>query len=107
MKTALAVIACFLILPILAQPATAPSADLLLKGDLTFAAPDGWKMEGRTSDDRRVGYSHAAPKAVMVVNVDPQKVALQDSMAPMFAQQIIKNVRDNAAKNKLEMLMEP
>ncbi len=90
-----------------AEPATAPSTETLLSGDIVFTPPDGWKMEGRSKDGRRVGYSHADPSAVMVVNADPQQSVLDDSAAPKIGQTVMKQVTDNAARSGLELISPP
>ena len=108
MNRILCSIACVLICSFTrAQPTTAPAPDTLMHGDLTFTAPDGWKMEGRTNDGRRIGYSHENPKAVMVLNVDPQLVVLPDSAAGKIGVTVLKQIRDNAAANNLELTMPP
>ena len=109
MKTVMfIVLCCMLVSSVSAQPtsapATAPVTETLMKGDITFTPPDGWKLDGKANNDRLAKLSHAKPLAVMVVNVDPQQAPLGDSAAPQIGQMLIGKIRDNAKKGDFELL---
>src|SRR2546421_6343419 len=107
MKTAIGLIICFLASPLLAQPTTAPATETLMKGDIVFALPDGWKLDGKANNDRLAKLSHVEPTAVLVINVDPQQSVLPDSAALKIGQMLTKKIRDNAAKGEFELLTQP
>ncbi len=93
----------------LAQPATAPAAatETLPKGDLTFTPPQGWKLEGKDKTGSLAAYSSAVLKATLVVHVDVQPTALDESAATKIGQLRVKQAEDNAAKSDLELLSKP
>jgi hypothetical protein len=91
----------------LAQPATAPATETLLKGDFIFTPPDGWKLEGKADDGRRARYSHADPGGQMEIIILQQEAPPTNAAAVQIGQAIAKKLRDNANSQGFKLLMPP
>jgi len=107
MKTAIFTIVFLLAIGVHAQPATAPSNETLMKGQFTFDVPDGWKVDGKTSDDKLAKLSREHQQAAMAVNVNPQPQSLPDSAANSMSQHVIKMIRDHAAAGDFKLVEQP
>src|SRR6476469_5995350 len=90
-----------------AEPTTAPSTETLMKGDIVFTPPDGWKLQGKANTGRLAVYVHTNPKALMAVNVDPQQMVLDASAASKIGQAQVQKIKANAAAGKIEIVDQP
>src|SRR4051812_13227281 len=107
MKTAIGFIVCFLGTTLLAQPTTAPATETLMKGDIVFTIPDGWKFDGKANSGLLAKLSRTDPMAALVVNVNVQTAVLPDSAAPKIAQSLAKGIKDHADKGDFELVTQP
>jgi hypothetical protein len=97
----------FTISAIFAEPASAPAIDSLMKGDVVFTTPDGWKMDGKANNDRLAKFSHSNPDAVMVINVDPQAQPLDNSASLEIGQMLIKKINANGKSGEYKIVDPP
>jgi hypothetical protein len=94
---------------ILAQPvpATAPGAETLIQGQITYHPPAEWKSLGKRPDDRSVGYSMGGDQAEIVITVAPQPAAIPRSLGPRLFEQVDKAIRADAQRGNIEIVSQP
>jgi hypothetical protein len=107
MKLLAAFVICCFLTTAFAQPTSAPATETLLKGDVVFTPPDGWKVDGKAHDDKLAKLSLEENKAIMAISAIPQPQPLPDSTGPKMGMALAKSVRDHAKAGDFELTMEP
>ena len=89
------------------QPTTVAITQTLSKGDVVFTVPDGWRFDGKTTDDHLAKLTRSAPEAAMAVNVVQQPQSLSNSDADAMAQHVCKMIRDHATAGDFQLIDPP